>query len=57
MSKYPNEQITESITQDRIIIDGSKITPKKGRKIEIVDKHKRKIYTLNKTRNGKYLFN
>jgi len=52
----PKPQIIESITQDRIIIDGTKITPKKGRKIEIVDKHKRKIYTLNKTRNGKYLF-
>ena len=52
-----NQKNIERIEKDRIIIDGSKITPKKGRKIEIVDKHKRKIYTLNKTRNGKYLFN
>ena len=49
--------IKESITKDRIIIDGSKITPKKGRKIEIIEKGQKKIYTLNKTRNGKYLFN
>ena len=50
-------KIKESIDEERIVIDGSKITPKKGRKIEIVEKGQKKIYTLNKTRNGKYLFN